>query len=287
MERRQRKIVFHTVALSCLCVLLGVAFFSLIGLLFAVETIAADAKKPIENMECDFCDEAMGIILKEEAEALEAERLQKIAEARGIVYLTFDDGPGEYTDALLDVLDKYDVKATFFVTGRGNDETIKREYDDGHAVGLHTWSHNYAYIYTNTDNFFADLAQVADRVKKITGEDAKLMRFPGGSSNLVSKRYDGKTRIMSTLTREVEARGYQYFDWNVDSDDAGRADNPDTVYNNVVSHLKDGPNVVLQHDIKPYSVEAVERIIQYGLQNNFYFDKLDFDAFTAHHGVNN
>ena len=259
----------------------------MIGILMASDIMAADAKNPKENMECDFCEETVRITLEEERLAKEAERAKKIAEARGIIYLTFDDGPGDYTNALLDILDKYEVKVTFFVTGRGDDSVIKREYDEGHTVALHTWSHNYAYIYSSVGNYFTDLQQISDRVKNITGKESKLIRFPGGSSNLVSRRYDGRTRIMSTLTREVEARGYQYFDWNVDSDDAGRADNPDTVYNNIVSRLKEGPNVVLQHDIKPYSVEAVERVIQYGNENNFVFEPLTADSFTAHHGVNN
>ena len=287
MERRRRKIVLHKIALTLLCTLLGLSFFSLIGVLFASDAIANSAKQPIENMECGFCDELIESLKKEEAEAEAAERAKKIAEATGVVYLTFDDGPSEYTNALLDVLEKYDVKATFFVTGKGDDATIKREFDEGHRVALHTWSHNYSYLYSSVDNYFADLYQVADRVKRITGEDAKLIRFPGGSSNTVSARYDKRKRIMTTLTREVEAKGYQYFDWNVDSDDAGKAKTSDVVYSNVISRLKAGPNVVLQHDVKDYSVDAVARIIEYGQSNGFYFDKLSWDSFTAHHGVNN
>lgn len=285
--KRRNKIKLHIATLAILSTLLGVALFFLISMLMVSDIIAAEAKTPKENMECDFCEESIKEILAEEEAERAAEHAKKLAEATGIVYLTFDDGPGDYTNALLDVLDKYEVKATFFVTGRGDDATIKREYDEGHTVALHTWSHNYAYVYSSVDNYFADLNQIADRVKNITGQDAKLIRFPGGSSNLVSKRYDGRTKIMSTLTREVEARGYQYFDWNVDSDDAGRAKDSDTVYVNVASHLKPGPNVVLQHDIRPYSVEAVERIIQYGNENGYVFEPLSFDSPTVHHGVNN
>ena len=285
--RRRSKIRLHIATLAILSTLLGVALFFLISMLMASDIIAAEAKTPKENLECGFCEENIKIILAEEEAEREAEHAKRLAEAVGIVYLTFDDGPGDYTNALLDVLDKYEVKATFFVTGRGDDATIKREYDEGHTVALHTWSHNYAYVYASVDNYFADLNQIADRVKNITGEDAKLIRFPGGSSNLVSKRYDGRTRIMTTLTREVEARGYQYFDWNVDSDDAGKAKDSDTVYVNVASHLKPGTNVVLQHDIRPYSVEAVERIIQYGNENGYVFEPLSFDSPTVHHGVNN
>lgn len=206
----------------------------------------------------------------------------------GVIYLTFDDGPGAYTAELLDILAKYNVKATFFVTGTGSDELIAREYNEGHAIGLHTYSHDYSYIYSSVDNFFADLYRVQDRVKNITGYTSYLMRFPGGSSNTVSARYDGGTRIMSTLTNEVESRGFAYFDWNVTSGDAGETTSSDAVYHNVTNRvLRDGKSVVLQHDIKGFSVAAVERIIQWGLANGFTFAKLDNNSFTAHHGINN
>ena len=219
----------------------------------------------------------------------EAKRIVRVLPSnRGVVYLTFDDGPGPYTAELLDVLAKYNVKATFFVTGAGDDDLILREHNVGHAVGLHTLSHNYAYVYENADNFFNDLYAVQNRVKDITGMTSMLMRFPGGSSNLVSARYDGGAHIMSYLTREVERRGFTYFDWNISSGDAGQTTAAEQVYENVVTQFKEGgESVVLQHDIKDYSVAAVERIIQYGLNNGWIFEKLDADSFAAHHGVNN
>ena len=216
------------------------------------------------------------------------ERKVKVIQSNGVIYLTFDDGPGAYTDRLLDILAKYNVKATFFVTGSGSDDLIKREYDEGHAIGLHTYSHNYAYIYSDMNNFFDDLYRVQNRVKDITGYESKLMRFPGGSSNTVSTRYDGGQRIMSKLASEVENRGFSYFDWNITSGDAGETTSSDSVYSRVVNNLKyGGSSVVLQHDIKGFSVDAVERIIQYGLDHGFVFAPLTTDSFTAHHGINN
>ena len=216
------------------------------------------------------------------------ERKVKVIKPAGTVYLTFDDGPGPYTGALLDVLAKYNVKATFFVTGRGDDDLIAREHNEGHTVALHTNSHDYAYVYSSVDNYFADLYAVQARVKNITGEEAKLIRFPGGSSNLVSARYDGGSHIMSTLADEVTARGFTYFDWNLSSGDAGGATSAEEVYNIVTEGLKyDGDTVVLQHDIKGFSVDAVEGIIQYGLEHGFMFARLDANSFTAHHGINN
>ena len=206
----------------------------------------------------------------------------------GRIYLTFDDGPSDYTSSLLDVLDKHGVKATFFVTGYGDDAVLKREFDEGHTIGLHTMSHIYSHIYASKENYWSDLNAVQERVQNVTGQHTSIMRFPGGSSNMVSAVYDGGQRIMSSLVNEVPERGYTYFDWNVDSDDAGKATTADAVYNNVVKSLSAGGEyVVLQHDVKPYSVEAVERIIQYGLENGFVFSKLRESSFPAHHGVNN
>ena len=204
-----------------------------------------------------------------------------------IIYLTFDDGPGPYTARLLDVLKKHNVKATFFVTSAGDDALIKREHDEGHTVALHTYSHDYAYVYSSVNNFFADLYEIQARVKNITGETTTLIRFPGGSSNLISARYDGGSHIMSVLAAETAARGFTYFDWNVSSGDAGGASSAEEVYQNVIGALKPDTSVVLQHDIKDFSVDAVERIIDYGKKNGYTFKNLDPSSFTAHHSVNN
>ncbi|MBQ3413666.1 polysaccharide deacetylase [Candidatus Saccharibacteria bacterium] len=266
----------HRYLLMGLTGVFGVMMFAVVGVFLASDIIRSSWPEIVSGT-CIYYDEE---------EHLEREKA-KLAEAKGVIYLTFDDGPGPYTAELLDVLKQYGVKATFFVTGAGDDALIAREYKEGHAVGLHTFSHNYAYIYSGVDNFLADLAQVGERVKNITGSESKLMRFPGGSSNTVSRRYDGRTRIMSKLAAEVEAQGYAYFDWNVDSGDAGGAKTTDAVVARVTSGLKEGPNVVLQHDVKDFSVAAVEDIIKYGLSNGFLFAALDTGSFNAHHGINN
>lgn len=210
----------------------------------------------------------------------------------GVIYLTFDDGPNDtYTPMILDVLKKYDVKATFFVTNSGSDELIKREFEEGHAVGLHTASHNYAQIYVSSEAFFADLNSVANRVKTLTGQDAELTRFPGGSSNTVSRKYH--SGIMSQLTKEVEDNGYSYFDWNLDSGDAGnlKASTFDgkvqEEINNVTKALrKNGGNVILMHDIKQTTANAIEGIVKYGVDNGFTFKVLDHSV-ICHQKVNN
>lgn len=206
----------------------------------------------------------------------------------GAVYLTFDDGPSEHTARLLDILKKYKVQATFFVTGRGEDAMIKREYEEGHAVGLHTFSHNYAYIYQNRNAFWDDMLAIQNRVKEATGGYvSNLMRFPGGSSNTVSALYDDGTQIMSRLVGEAEARGFKYFDWNISSGDASGNLTVEEVVANVTGRLGEGEWVVLQHDTMGFSVDAVEQILQFGKKNGYQFKRLEADSFGAWHWVRN
>ncbi len=210
----------------------------------------------------------------------------KVLTGKKIIYLTFDDGPSKHTARLLDVLKKYNVKATFFVTKYGSDEMIKREYDEGHTVALHTWSHDWK-MYATVDTFFADLNKIKNRVVRITGHEPKYMRFAGGSSNTVSRKHDGGKHIMSRLVNEVEKRGYTYFDWNVSSGDAGATTSTNQVYKNVINGLKKDYSIVLQHDSKGYSVDAVEKIIKYGLENGYTFKAIDDETPAVHHHVNN
>ena len=201
----------------------------------------------------------------------------------GVIYLTFDDGPSQHTARLLDVLDKYNVKATFFVVRGGN--VLSRMAASGHTVAMHSASHNYKKIYASEEAYFADLQAIQETIYSYTGQWAMLLRFPGGSSNTVSKFNPG---IMTRLTQEVEARGYRYFDWNVDSKDAGGAKTADEVYNNVIGGVSvRKTSVVLQHDIHGFSVDAVERIIQWGLANGYTFKAMTMDSPGCHHGVNN
>ncbi len=208
----------------------------------------------------------------------------------GIIYLTFDDGPQSgTTDKILNVLKEEGVKATFFVTCKGPDSLILREYKEGHAIALHTATHNYAQVYASVNSYYADLNQVSSRVKRITGLDSKIIRFPGGSSNTVSRRY--QQGIMSFLTKDVLSRGYHYFDWNVDADDAVgcvKSASPACVYNNVTKRLsKNRNNIVLMHDVKPYTANALRDIIKYAKNNGYTFKKIDMSTPMVWEKVNN
>lgn len=202
------------------------------------------------------------------------------------IYLTFDDGPGPYTAKLLDVLKKYDAKATFFVCDHSNyNYLLSRMAAEGHAIGVHTASHNYQKIYASESAFFSDFNIVHNLIKNKTGINTTLCRFPGGSSNTVSRFNPG---IMTRLAKELTNRGYQYFDWNVDSFDAGGATTSAQVVNNIKRGVSNkSVSVVLQHDIKGFSVNAVEEILIWGKANGYTFKALDASSPTAHHGINN
>ncbi len=194
----------------------------------------------------------------------------------GVVYLTFDDGPSGSgsTEKILNILKQENVKATFFVTSNGPDYLIKREFDEGHTIALHTSTHDYGKVYSSVDAYFADLNAVRDRVQRITGQQVNIIRFPGGSNNTVSNRYN--YGIMDILTKEVVNRGYNYFDWNLTSGDAGECTTSSCVYNTVVSRLsRQRANMILMHDIKMFTADALLDIIKYCKNNGYIFKVID------------
>lgn len=205
------------------------------------------------------------------------------------VYLTFDDGPSENTPRVLDVLERYGVKATFFVTGHEPDKRgyIKDAYDRGNSIGLHTMSHDYAAVYASEDAFFSDLEQVGEVVREQIGFVPFLTRFPGGASNTISANYC--PGIMSALSRDVPARGYQYFDWNVSSGDAsGTNVSADTIVSS--SCVEGYTNVMLLfHDsnTKDTTPDALPRIIEFYRDRGYRFEPITRDSFVCHHGVSN
>ena len=202
------------------------------------------------------------------------------------VYLTFDDGPCGYTEQLLDVLKKHNAKATFFVIGnKGRTDLIKRAYEEGHAIGVHTYTHDYKKIYKNEQAFFNDFWATQEVIKEQTGSYTRIFRFPGGSANTVSRRNKG---IMTRLTKIMEDLGYRYFDWNVSAGDAsGQPYSSGDVKNRVVNGMKSHSDyaVVLQHDIHLKSVQAVDAILTWGEQNGYTFLALDLTSPVVHSQV--
>ena len=206
-----------------------------------------------------------------------------------VCYLTFDDGPSQNTLKIIDILKKYGVTATFFVTGNGTNSYMKKITESGNTIALHTYSHDYKKIYSSTKAYFEDLNKIKELVKKETGVESNIIRFPGGSSNTISRQYC--KGIMSTITKEVEKQGYYYFDWNVDSTDAsGNNVAASKLINNIKTYSKGINNVVvLMHDTgsKNTTVEALPKIIEYYKSQGYVIKGLSEDSKTCHHGVNN
>lgn len=239
---------------------------------------------PITYTVCDACGNETTVTRTVEVKA--QPRPETVYPQRKTVYLTFDDGPGPYTEGLLDLLDAYGAKATFFVTDSGYNRAMREIVRRGHGIGIHTVSHDYGTIYASPQAYFDDLYRMQDIIYENTGVRTTLMRFPGGSSNTVSRH--NCEGLMTILTQAVQDAGFQYFDWNVDSNDAGGAKKAKTVLSNVVEGVSaNRVSVVLQHDIHAYSVEAIEDILVWGLNNGYVFEALTPNSPGFHHGVNN
>jgi len=179
------------------------------------------------------------------------------------VYLTFDDGPSIYTEDILAILDRYDVKATFFVVGKESDqakESLSMIVDGGHTLGMHSYSHKYSQLYQSVEDFADDFVKLQSFLYDVTGVESKVYRFPGGSSNTVSNI------DMQEFADYLEGQGVQFYDWNISSGDGGSILLP--VNTLVKNCTEDIPNqdisIILLHDSadKRTTVEALPIIIE-------------------------
>lgn len=204
-------------------------------------------------------------------------------------YLTFDDGPSANTKKILNILDQHNVKATFFVIYRSGYESVYKDIvKRGHTLALHSYSHDYSSIYRSTSAYFKDLNRLSDYVYKTTGVRSKILRFPGGGSNTVSRSYC--RGIMTTLTKEVQNRGYRYYDWNVDSGDAGGNLSASAILSNVKRSCGSQKNaIVLMHDApgKKTTVTALPDIIRYLKGKGYELLPITESTPQVHHKVNN
>ena len=195
------------------------------------------------------------------------------------VCLTFDDGPSKTTPTVLEALNNAGVKATFFVVATGYNEKylplLTEASAAGHQIALHSASHEYSDIYRGSDAYWQDIALLKQRVSPyINAESIRYLRFPGGSTNTVSRRYGGKG-LMKQLKSEVEQKGYQWVDWNVCAEDAvGGHPSADTIYRNVVRETGEQIHcVVLMHDSATTrtTAEALPDIIRWYTDNGYAF----------------
>ena len=201
----------------------------------------------------------------QEMEDMEASgsALSKQPEAAHKVYLTFDDGPSRQTEEILEILDRYDVKATFFVVGKEGDsskEILKRIVEEGHTLGMHSYSHDYSEIYRSKEDFAKDFQRIRDYVYEAAGIESTVYRFPGGSSNTVGDV------PMEELADYLESQGVRFFDWNVSAGDGGSAKlTVDMVVENCTRGIEQREtSVVLMHDSlsKSTTLEALPVIIE-------------------------
>lgn len=179
------------------------------------------------------------------------------------IYFTFDDGPSSNTQTILDILDKYNIKATFFVQGKTGEyakKAYKRIADEGHSLGMHSYTHKYTDIYASKESFAEDITRLQEYLYEETGVWSRLYRFPGGSSNKVSKV------PMDELIAYLDNQGIRYFDWNVSADDAvsGGLSKEKIIQNCLGPIDKYDECVILMHDAldKKTTLYALEEIIK-------------------------
>lgn len=217
-------------------------------------------------------------------------KLKVSRKIKDIIYLTFDDGPNRYsTPKVLDILKKNGVKATFFELkpAKSDFDLTKRILNEGHALALHGYQHKYDIVYQSQKVYHENLDKLRALFFKKFGVWCTVSRFPGGSSNTKSRYNPG---IMTKLTKKVHGWGYHYFDWNVDSGDAGGARTAKDTFANFKQGLQKGrSNVVLMHDFNgnDKTIDALDKMIQYGKKMGYHFLPITASTNEVHHGVNN
>lgn len=200
-------------------------------------------------------------VIQKKAESTQEEETSGEEVQAKRVYLTFDDGPSIYTGQILDILKANDVKATFFVIGRDEEyyEYYKRIVDEGHTIGMHSYSHVYQDFYASEDSFADELTRLNDLIYNVTGTKSQIFRFPGGSSNQVS------ALPIETYIKYLNENDIQYYDWNALSGDAVTSGlSPEQLVDNIMNDVeKNQDSIVLMHDLQTThaTVESLQLLI--------------------------
>lgn len=276
IRRRLRLLMFivlfsTTLILTILCVFLGVRLRMIKKelrdtLAMIDEMSAMDLMEDTEEYTVNQAEAALYTVSGvDESKRTEVSGKDSVQEDEGVrkVYLTFDDGPSSNTGRILDILADYDVKATFFVVGKEEEEyqaLYKRIVEEGHTLAMHSYSHKYNEIYQSVDSYSADLSKLQEFLYDTTGVWCRYCRFPGGSSNTVS-RVD-----MHELIAYLDDQDMSYFDWNISSGDAVNSyiSSSDIVRNCTANLRKYDEAIILMHDAseKNTTVEALPKLIE-------------------------
>lgn len=266
--KRLKKMILWTIALAILIPVIGCIVLSVRVFQLKKQVAVLTEQLPVEEIQ----EEASGVyettkveesVRDTETKAEEPAKINPVRSSGKKVYLTFDDGPSSNTDQILDILKDYDVKATFFVVGKKDERSVKayqRIVEEGHTLAMHSYSHRYDEIYESKEAFARDLNSLQEYLYETTGVWPRIYRFPGGSSNTVSKV------DMQELIEYLTDIGITYFDWNVASGDAVSRTLPaETIVNNCLSGIeKQKESVILMHDAsnKGTTIEALPQIIE-------------------------
>ena len=198
-------------------------------------------------------------------------------EDNGTIYLTFDDGPSKNTMDIINILDRYDIKATFFFNG-GTDETtmerMKAVADAGHSIGIHSISHDYEKVYESVESYLEDFNATYNCIYEATGVKPQIFRFPGGSINNYNRF------VYMQIIAEMTRRGFIYYDWNVSGEDAVHGADWTSIYNNVMTGIRNNSAdraIVLLHDSndKYATVTVLEDVIDALLREGYSFGQID------------
>ncbi len=197
-------------------------------------------------------------------------------EEKKTAYLSFDDGPSSTTSDILDILEEYDVKATFFILGctmtEEGKECMKAMVKQGHAIGIHTYSHNRKKIYSSVEAFLDDFYQDYQLIYEITGVKVNIFRFPWGSSNTYNKG------VMKELIAEMERRGFTYYDWNVSAEDSIGTPTKYKIKRNIMKDLvRFNDPIILMHDasVNKVTAKTLPDVIELIIENGYGFDTLN------------
>lgn len=273
-----------------------VIFLAVICVLTVLLTKNKTAKAPLQEAKSSTENLTEETETTESTESAETTKHMKdkngndyIPKSNVTVYLTFDDGPSKNTPQILALLEKYGIGSTFFVINGQYNDYMKDIANSKSVLALHSYSHKYPEIYSSERAFLDDLEKIHDLVKSETGVDTKIIRFPGGSSNTISRKYC--KGIMTNLVKDVEEKGFVYFDWNCDSGDAeGRELSAEYQIKKATKYSKNAENIViLMHDINScgVSLEALAGIIDFYQSEGFDFGVITENSPLVHHKVNN